>query len=106
MDRYSDSDIEQALRTVATLIDRYGGAYWPILEKLERELAARRTRAARLAAWLKAPEAALPPDSVARRANQSPSVAITTPVRERIRPVQRRASGARAARAGASPAGD
>lgn len=51
MARYSDNDLERALRTVASLIERYGDAYWPILEKLEEELVARRSRAARLAAW-------------------------------------------------------
>lgn len=45
---YSDEEIEQAMATVARVIELYGDAYWPILERLERELAERRTRAALL----------------------------------------------------------
>lgn len=52
MPRYSEADIERAIRTVATLINRFGDAYWPILERLERELQARRSRAARLQQYL------------------------------------------------------
>ena len=37
MSRYSEADIERAIRTVASLIDRFGDAYWPILERLEQE---------------------------------------------------------------------
>ena len=43
MSRYADSDIECAIQTVASLIDRFGDAYWPILDLLEDELARRRT---------------------------------------------------------------
>lgn len=45
---YSDEDIENAMATVARVIELYGDAYWPILERLERELTERRTKAARL----------------------------------------------------------
>ena len=45
---YSDEDIENAMATVARVIQLYGDAYWPILERLERELTERRAKAARL----------------------------------------------------------
>lgn len=64
MSRYSDSDIESAIRTVASLIDRFGDAYWPILERLERELDARKSRAARLQKYLKAPAPSKPANDV------------------------------------------
>lgn len=52
MAQYTDRHIEDAIRTVASLIDRFGDAYWPILERLEQELEARRSRAARLQRYL------------------------------------------------------
>jgi uncharacterized protein with von Willebrand factor type A (vWA) domain len=52
-EQYSDDDIEQAMATVARVIELYGAAYWPILERLEAELEDRRTRAARLTRHLK-----------------------------------------------------
>lgn len=54
MARYTEQDIESAIRTVASLIDRFGDAYWPILERLEQELESRRSRAARLQRYLRA----------------------------------------------------
>lgn len=54
MARYTEQDIERAIRTVASLIDRFGEAYWPILERLEQELESRRSRAARLQRYLRA----------------------------------------------------
>lgn len=36
---------------MARIIERYGDVYWPIFERLEAELSARRTRAVRLAAY-------------------------------------------------------
>jgi len=42
----SDSAIEAALMTVARIVERYGEAYWPIFERLERELALRAWRGA------------------------------------------------------------
>lgn len=45
---YSDDDIERAMATVARVIELYGEAYWPILERLEAELEDRRARSARL----------------------------------------------------------
>ena len=51
-DQITDQDIEDGLNFVAGLIDRHGDAYWPIFERLERELAERRSRAARLRARL------------------------------------------------------
>jgi hypothetical protein len=53
MSRYSEADIERAIRTVASLIDRFGDAYWPILERLEQELELRRSRVARLQRYLR-----------------------------------------------------
>lgn len=50
---YTDEDIENAMATVARVIELYGDAYWPILERLERELTERRARAARLTAHLR-----------------------------------------------------
>ena len=37
------------MTTVATVIDHYGEAYWPVFEALEAELKARRERAKRIA---------------------------------------------------------
>lgn len=54
MARYTDQDIERSIRTVASLIDRFGDAYWPILERLEQELESRRSREARLRSYLRA----------------------------------------------------
>lgn len=45
---YSDDDIERAMATVARVIELYGDAYWPILERLEAELDARRVKTSRL----------------------------------------------------------
>ncbi|MBA4228241.1 MAG: hypothetical protein C0456_16630 [Hyphomonas sp.] len=50
---YSDEDIENAMATVARVIELYGDAYWPILERLERELTERRAKAARLSSHLR-----------------------------------------------------
>ncbi|RAN41453.1 hypothetical protein HY26_08945 [Hyphomonas sp. GM-8P] len=52
-DQYSDDDIERAMATVARVIELYGDAYWPILERLEAELEERRAKAARLTRHLK-----------------------------------------------------
>ncbi len=48
----TDRQLENALRSAARVIDRYGDAYWPLFERLEQELAARRSRTARLDAYL------------------------------------------------------
>ena len=48
----SDREIEDALRSAARIVDRYGDVYWPLFERLERELAERRSRKARLSAHL------------------------------------------------------
>ena len=48
----TDRDIEQALRSAARIIDRYGDVYWPLFERLENELTDRRSKAARLRAHL------------------------------------------------------
>ena len=50
---YSDEEIENAMATVARVIELHGDAYWPILERLERELTERRTKAARLNSHLR-----------------------------------------------------
>jgi hypothetical protein len=44
--------IENAIRIVARLIETSGEAYWPILERLEAELAALASREERLARYL------------------------------------------------------
>lgn len=51
-DQVTEQDIEDGLDFVAGLIDRHGDAYWPIFERLERELEQRRSKAARLSARL------------------------------------------------------
>ena len=53
MTQFSDHEIENAIRTVASLIDRFGDAYWPILERLEDELEHRRARQAKLRNYLR-----------------------------------------------------
>lgn len=47
-DEITDQDIEDGLNFVAGLIDRHGDAYWPIFERLERELDERQSRRAKL----------------------------------------------------------
>lgn len=48
----TEQEIEIGLGSVARLIDRYGDAYWPIFERLERELSIRKERRARLSKHL------------------------------------------------------
>lgn len=71
MSRYSDSDIEYAIQTVASLIDRFGDAYWPILELLEDELTRREVRAEKLSAYLCHDRTGLRCDRIAGRSIQS-----------------------------------
>jgi len=52
MQPVSAQRIENAIRIVARLIDMSGDAYWPILERLEAELAALASREDRLARYL------------------------------------------------------
>ena len=49
----SEEEIEDGLNVVAQLIDRYGDVYWPVFERLEKELEERRLRATRVKARLK-----------------------------------------------------
>lgn len=49
----TDQEIEDGLDLVAELIDRYGDVYWPIFDRLERELEQRRSKAARLESRLR-----------------------------------------------------
>lgn len=49
----SNQDIEGALRSVAHLVNAYGDKYWPIFERLEKELELRRSRSTRLSKVLK-----------------------------------------------------
>ena len=49
----SEEEIEDGLNVVARLIDRYGDVYWPVFERLERELEDRRSRSWRVKARLK-----------------------------------------------------
>lgn len=44
----TEQEIESSLSSLARLIDRYGDAYWPVFERLERELSIRRERRQRL----------------------------------------------------------
>jgi hypothetical protein len=48
----TDQELETCLNSLARLIDRYGDAYWPVFERLERELIARKERRDRLSARL------------------------------------------------------
>ncbi|MFC3052381.1 hypothetical protein [Kordiimonas pumila] len=48
----TDKEIEEALNYVAQLISWYGDAYWPVFDRLEKELEERRSRAMRLNARL------------------------------------------------------
>lgn len=52
-DHVSEQDIQAALQSVAQLIDAYGEKYWPVFERLEGELAERRSRSQRLLKILK-----------------------------------------------------
>ena len=46
----TEQEIESSLSSLARLIDRYGDAYWPVFERLERELNVRKERRQRLSA--------------------------------------------------------
>ncbi|KDA01382.1 hypothetical protein [Hyphomonas oceanitis] len=48
----TEQEIETSLSSLARLIDRYGDAYWPVFERLERELGIRKQRRRRLSAHL------------------------------------------------------
>ena len=48
----TEQEIESSLSSVARLIDRYGDAYWPVFERLERELSLRKDRQRRVIAHL------------------------------------------------------
>jgi hypothetical protein len=52
MQPVSAQRIENAIRIVARLIETSGDEYWPILERLEAELAALASREERLARYL------------------------------------------------------
>ena len=47
----SDEKLEDALYIAAYVVERYGDKFWPIFERLEKELHERRSRAERLAAY-------------------------------------------------------
>jgi hypothetical protein len=49
----TEEDIEDGLSVVARLIDRYGDVYWPVFERLERELENRHEKRRRIQAHLK-----------------------------------------------------
>lgn len=49
----SDREIEAALYSVAQLVNAYGEKYWPIFERLEKELDKRQTKSKRLTKALK-----------------------------------------------------
>ena len=51
----SEREIEQALQSAARIIHRYGEAYWPLFERLETELTTKRSRRARLQAYIDGP---------------------------------------------------
>ncbi len=48
----TEQELESSLSSLARLIDRYGDAYWPVFERLERELNARKERRQRLSVHL------------------------------------------------------
>lgn len=49
----TEQEIETSLSSLARLIDRYGDAYWPVFERLEKELDIRKERKKRLTAHLR-----------------------------------------------------
>jgi len=51
-DLVSEEDIAVALHSVAQLVESYGNKYWPIFERLERELKNKHSKAKRLNAAL------------------------------------------------------
>jgi len=73
---YSDEDIENAMATVARVIELYGDAYWPILERLEHELTERRTKNERLNSHLR---------RFRSRSNQTPPMNIGSQPRTAFR---------------------
>ncbi len=48
--------IDAGLRTIARVIDRYGDAYWPLFERLEKERDRQLSKFKRLTAYLVPPE--------------------------------------------------
>lgn len=46
--KVSERELEVALLSVAQLVNSYGEKYWPIFERLEKELEDRRSRSERL----------------------------------------------------------
>lgn len=46
--KVSEKELEAALHSVAQLVSSYGEKYWPIFERLEKELEDRRSRSKRL----------------------------------------------------------
>ena len=44
----TDAEIETGLMSAAHLIEEFGEAYWPVFERLERELNERRSRSKRV----------------------------------------------------------
>lgn len=56
----TEQEIEIGLVSLARLIDRYGDAYWPLFERLERELNMRKERRARLSKHLNRPPQSAP----------------------------------------------
>ena len=51
----SKQEIEAALHSVAQLVNVYGDKYWPIFERLEKELEVRRSKSIRLTQALQEP---------------------------------------------------
>lgn len=56
--RITEQRIENALRVVACVIDHYGDVYWPVFERLERELEDKRKRVSALSRYLPTPRKA------------------------------------------------
>ena len=50
--RITEQRIENALHVVACVINHYGDVYWPVFERLERELADKRKRESALSRYL------------------------------------------------------
>jgi len=48
----SVQEIDAGLRSLARVIDRYGDAYWPLFERLEKERVRQVSRSRRLSAYL------------------------------------------------------
>ena len=78
----SDHRLERALSIAAQVVDLFGEKYWPIFERLESELEARRDRKARIRTYLPADHShkQSSPRTVRRREPATGSRVIARPI--------------------------